>query len=318
MSLSYSVVPTQWKSSSITPVPKVPQPKTCQDFRPISVTPVLSRIMKKEFFRLVIYPVLEHPGFKHLFSDRFAFRPTGSTTAALIHLVNTLSDLLQTEPYVHVIALDFYKAFDTVRHITLLAKFSDLPISDCVYNWLLNNVSNRRHCTRFMGRISEFLAISASIIQGTGIDPVSYVVSASDLKAKCLLNKLFKYADDTYLIVPASQSHTIPNELHAIDSWSQNNNLKLNTKQSTEIIIRKPESRNANLPPPPIPGIQRVDQMVVQGVIVQNHLSFKPYIDCLVSLYALRVLRSNGLSGNALWDVAQASLINKMLYASPL
>ena len=49
LSLSYSVVPTQWKSSSITPVPKVPQPKTCQDFRPISVTPVLSRLMEKEF-----------------------------------------------------------------------------------------------------------------------------------------------------------------------------------------------------------------------------------------------------------------------------
>ena len=63
--------------------------------------------------------------------------------------------------------------------------------------------------------------------------------------------------------------------------------------------------------------------MVVLGVIVQNHLSFKPYIDCLISrcaqtFFALRVLRSNGLSGNALWDVTQATLINKMLYASPL
>ena len=203
LSLSYSVVPTQWKSSSITPVPKVPQPKTCQDFRPISVTPVLSRLMEKEFIRLVIYPVLDHPKFKHLFSDQFVFRPSGSTTAALIHLVHTLTDMLQTEPYVHVIALDISKAFDTVRHSTLLAKFSDLPISDCVYNWLLDYFSNRRHCTRFMNKISEFLAISASIIQGTGIGPVPYVVNASDLKAIFLWNKLFKYADDTYLIVPA-------------------------------------------------------------------------------------------------------------------
>ena len=125
------------------------------------------------------------------------------------------------------------------------------------------------------------------------------------------------------LIVPASQSHTIQNELQAIESWSQDNNLTLNTKKSTEIIIYRPKSRNANLPPPPIPGIQRVDQMVVLGVTVQNQLSFKPYIDCLVSrcaqtFFALRVLRSNGLSGNALWDVTQATLINKMLYASPL
>ena len=36
------------------------------------------------------------------------------------------------------------------------------------------------------------------------------------------------------------------------------------------------------------------------------------------TFFALRVLRSNGLSGNALWDVTQATLINKMLYASSL
>ena len=57
-----------------------------------------------------------------------------------------------------------------------------------------------------MNKISEFLAISASIIQGTGIGPVSYVVNASDLKAIFLLNKLFKYADDTYLIVLLNRS----------------------------------------------------------------------------------------------------------------
>ena len=49
--------------------------------------------------------------------------------------------------------------------------------------------------------------------------------------------------------------------------------------------------------------------MVVLGIIIQNHFSFKPYIDCIMvsccaqTFFALMVLRSNGLSGNALWDV---------------
>ena len=97
----------------------------------------------------------------------------------------------------------------------------------------------------------------------------------------------------------------------------------LNTKKSTEIIIRRPKSKDANLPPPPIPGIQRVSQLVVLGVTIQDHLSFKPHIDnlvsrCAQSFYALRVLRSHGLSGSALWDVTHATLINKLSYASPL
>ena len=50
------------------------------------------------------------------FSDQYAFRPTGSTTAALIYILQSVTDLLADNPYVSVIALDFSKAFDTVRH----------------------------------------------------------------------------------------------------------------------------------------------------------------------------------------------------------
>jgi len=42
--------------------------------------------------------------------------PTGSTTAAIVHLLDSVINLLETEPYVIVISLDFSKAFDTIRH----------------------------------------------------------------------------------------------------------------------------------------------------------------------------------------------------------
>ena len=81
------------------------------------------------------------------------------------------------------------------------------------------------------------------------------------------------------------------------------------TKKSTEIVIYKPKSKNANLPPPPVPGILRVSQMVVLGVTVHDRLSFKPHIEnlicrCAQTFYALRVLKSqvsvasrSGMSG---------------------
>ena len=71
------------------------------------------------------------------FSDQFAFCPTGSTTAALITLLQTISDMLATNPYVVVIALDLSKAFDTVRQANLLRKIALLNIPDQVYNWLV-------------------------------------------------------------------------------------------------------------------------------------------------------------------------------------
>ena len=89
LSYNSSVVPVQWKLSSITQVPKINKPVDFADFRPILVTPVLSRIYERYIVRRKLYSVLVHPDFSHLFHDQFAFRPTGSTTAALLALFGT-------------------------------------------------------------------------------------------------------------------------------------------------------------------------------------------------------------------------------------
>jgi len=40
--------------------------------------------------------------------------------------------------------------------------------------------------------------VNASIIQGSGVGPVMYIVNAADLEAVRLGNIMVKYADDTY------------------------------------------------------------------------------------------------------------------------
>jgi len=59
---------------------------------------------------------------------------TGSTPAAVIAILQTVTNLLSSHPYVIVISLDFSKASETVRHATLLQKFAQLDILDAVYN----------------------------------------------------------------------------------------------------------------------------------------------------------------------------------------
>jgi len=123
-----STVPAQWKQAYIRPVPKTPTPQQLTDYRPISMTPVLTRLTERVVVRLHIYPALLSPPPALQFNDQFAFRPTGSTTAAIVYLLNSVINLLETEPYVIVIPLDFSKAFDTVRHSTLLHKLAQLHI----------------------------------------------------------------------------------------------------------------------------------------------------------------------------------------------
>ena len=82
------------------------------------------------------------------FYDQYAFRPTVSTTAALVAIFHTICSMLSTDPYVRVDALDFRKAFDTVRYFTLMEKISDLAVPDQDYHWILDCLDRRSHCTR--------------------------------------------------------------------------------------------------------------------------------------------------------------------------
>ena len=60
------------------------------------------------FFEALSLGITHH---NSLFRDHFAFRPIGSTRAALIKLLHTITLLLQNHEYVHLIWLDFFKGF---------------------------------------------------------------------------------------------------------------------------------------------------------------------------------------------------------------
>ena len=201
-----------------------------------------------------------------------------------------------------------------------MVKFSNLHIPDCIYNWITNFLLNRDHCTKFNGNLSAKARINASIVQGTTTGPGSYNVNASDLHPCYPENRLNKYADDSYLIVPSINSHLVREELDHIEEWAGENNLNLNASKSKEMIIRRPQFNQAALPHP-IPGIERVDSMNILGVILRCDLSFHEQVERLASqsaqtMYALRMLRSQRLSGPNLWEVAEATLVSRLSYAS--
>jgi len=54
----------------------------------------------------------------------------------------------------------------------------------------------------------------------------------SDLKAISTGNNLFKYADDTTLLVPAHTAVDIVTEFHHIQAWATANKLCINTKKN--------------------------------------------------------------------------------------
>ena len=63
---------------------------------------------------------------------------------------------------------------------------------------------------------------------------------ASDLKAVTPGNQLCKFADDTYLVIPASNVDSRATEIDNIKTWARTNNLTLNRNKSKEIVFSDP------------------------------------------------------------------------------
>ena len=64
-------------------------------------------------------------------------------------------------PYVHLITFDISKAFDSIRHRTLMDKLADLPIPDRIYNWMVEYFQDRCHVTKVGNTISAPVGIHA-------------------------------------------------------------------------------------------------------------------------------------------------------------
>ena len=69
--------------------------------------------------------------------------------------------------------------------------------------------------------------ITASVIQGSAVAPAAYVINAADLNAITPGNELVTFANDTYVVIPASNIHTRQAEINNVEQSAKTNNLKV-------------------------------------------------------------------------------------------
>ena len=107
--------------------------------------------------------------------------------------------------------------------------------------------------------------IKASVIQGSDLGPASYIFTAADLHPITSGNKIVKFADDSYLVVLASNSSLRLKDIAHIQKWAAESNLKLICRKLKEIVFttRGKCGKTAH-PPSPCPGIESVNSLRVK------------------------------------------------------
>ena len=216
----------------MSPVPKISNPSTLSDFCPLSVTPILSRILEK--YEYVVRHWLRPAVSVELLADQFGSRPT---TYAIVYFMHNVTRMLETSSYVCCLLIDFSKAFDVVDHAALLAKLSCLPLPSSILNWLISFLSGRNHITKTSAGESNPAVINRGISQWSSLSPTLYLILESDLKPKSCINKIFKYAGDTNLFVPEITDVELREEFTAVHNWALTSKMIINVAKSKQLVL---------------------------------------------------------------------------------
>ena len=132
--------PKLCKIARVSPIPKVDNPTTNDELRPISILPVLSKV----FERLVGWQMSEFANSASLLHDNISsFRKGHSTTTALLGIRDDIKRAMKRKEVTLMVLADFSKAFNTGCFKTTLKKFYKLGFSKNYLKWLLSYLSGR-------------------------------------------------------------------------------------------------------------------------------------------------------------------------------
>ena len=164
------------------------------------------------------------------------FRKGYSTETATVQFVRYLHEQLDHKKYVVGVFFDLSRAFDSVNHELLARKLSDLGFRGCVNSWLLSYVRNRHMVVDINGVLSDDYAVSLGTPQGGSLAPLLFLLYVADLPYSVTSGRLFTYADDTTIVVAASDPATIVTKVNqAIEEfsgWCRRNSLVLNSSKT--------------------------------------------------------------------------------------
>jgi len=143
----------------------------------------------------------------------------------------------------------------------------------------------------------------------------------SDLHPLSDANVIFKYADDTNLLVPENTDCTLADEFSHIKRWADTNGLIINFDKSKELILHRPHVTRHNLPQS-LAGIEQVLTVRLLGVIFQSSLSSSAHVDyvlkvCSQHIFLLKQLRAQGMPLEQLHTVFLAIILQRLAYALP-
>ena len=233
-----SVFPDILKKALVTPIFKKGCLDSPENYRPISLLPVLSKILEKCMARQII----EYFNLNKYFTDcQFGFRKNRNTTMGIIDLTSYILDSFNDQQFTSSVFCDLSKAFDCVSHDILLRKLRAYHFNENSIKFLASYLTGRVQTVRVQGVDSAESGITIGVPQGSILGPLLFLIYINDLPLLEPSAKFTLFADDTTISATASSLEDalgIAERLQAdAERWFGVNGLHLNVDKTNRVIF---------------------------------------------------------------------------------
>ena len=278
----------------MTPIPKGPFSALVCNYRPISITPVRSKVFER-LIALRFGRFLERSGV--LPSHQYSYRKRLGTCDALLDIVCAGQLELDRGGELALVQIDFSAAFERVNHGGLVCKLREAGVGGLILKVFQNLLSSRTQRVNVDGVwFSSRIDVESGVPQVSVIGPLLFLLYIADLP-RLVQNELVGYANDSTLLcrIPhprdrSSVAASLNDDLAVISDWCSRWGMLVNPSKTRGMLISRSRTVEPLFPDFLIDGsvVEMVSELIL-GVIIDSKLSFEKQVRAIAASASMRV-----------------------------